>query len=74
MYYHGKGVEKDRTQAYLWLSLAAQHGIGTALNELESVVKEMSAEEKGKGAALFEQWRARTKSNENQVALYPMPG
>lgn len=73
IYFHGKGVEKDRVQAYLWLSLAAQHGIGTALNELEAVVKEMSLEEKGKGASLFDQWRSRTKSSANQVALYPMP-
>ena len=72
-YFHGKGVIKDRVEAYLWLSLAAQHGIGTALNELESVVKEMSLEEKSKGAALFEQWRNRTKSAANQVALYPRP-
>ncbi len=74
IYFHGKGVEKDRVQAYLWLSLAAQHGIGTALNELESVVKEMSLEEKTRAAALFDQWRSRTKSNANQVALYPVPG
>ena len=74
IYFHGKGVEKDRIQGYLWLSLAAQHGIGTALNELEALVKEMSLEEKTKGAALFEQWRTRTKSSFNQVALYPMPG
>ena len=73
IYFHGKGVTKDRVEAYLWLSLAAQHGIGTALNELEAVVKEMSLEEKSKGAALFEQWRSRTKSAANQVALYPMP-
>lgn len=74
IYFHGKGVPKDRVEAYLWLSLAAQHGIGTALNELEAVVKEMSLEEKSRGAALFEQWRGRTKSAANQVALYPMPG
>lgn len=73
MYAQGKGVEKDRVQAYLWLSLAAQHGIGTALNELESVVKEMSLEEKSNGANLFETWRQRTKSRANQVALYPVP-
>ena len=64
----GKGVQKDRVEAYLWLSLAAQHGIGTALDALESVVKEMSLEEKNKGAALFDQWRSRTRSTENQVA------
>lgn len=74
IYFHGKGVVKDRVQAYLWLSLAAQHGIGTALNELEAVVKEMSLEEKSKGASLFDQWRSRTKSNASQVALYPRPG
>lgn len=73
IYAQGNGLPKDRVQAYLWLSLASQHGIGTALNALEAVVKEMSAEEKAKGANLFEEWRSRTKSRDGQVALYPMP-
>jgi TPR repeat protein len=73
IYAHGQGVPKDRVQAYLWLSLAAQHGIGTALNALESVVKDMSAEEKSNGVALFEEWRGRTRSKNGQVALYPVP-
>ncbi len=69
----GDGVKKDRIQAYLWLTLAAQHGIGTALNALESVTREMSAEEKAQGAGLFEQWRFKTRSAEGPVALYPSP-
>ena len=73
MYAHGKGVKKDRVQAYLWLSLAAQHGIGTALNALESVVNSMSAEEKAQGVYLFEQWRSAAGTKGDQVALYPMP-
>lgn len=73
IYAHGQGVPKDRVQAYLWFSLAAQHGIGTALNALESIIKDMSAEEKAKGVALFEEWRGRTKSRDGQVALYPVP-
>ena len=73
IYAHGQGVPKDRVQAYLWLSLAAQHGIGTALNALESVVKEMSAEEKSNGIGLFEEWRGRTGSRGDQIAIYPAP-
>ncbi|MEH6357703.1 MAG: tetratricopeptide repeat protein [Pseudomonadales bacterium] len=73
MYAQGQGVSKDRVQAYLWLTLAAQHGIGTALNELESIVKSMSAEEKAQGAQLFDHWRLRTGSNNGPTALYPMP-
>lgn len=73
MYAHGQGVEKDRVQAYLWLSLAAQHGIGTALNALESVVNNMSVEEKAQGVQLFEQWRSTAGTKSDQVALYPMP-
>ena len=73
MYANGKGVKKDRVQAYLWLSLAAQHGIGTALNALESVVNSMSAEEKAQGVDLFEQWRSTAGTKGDQVALYPMP-
>jgi len=73
MYAHGQGVKKDRVQAYLWLSLASQHGIGTALNALESVVKNMSAEEKSMGATLFEQWRSKTGTDNVQVAIRPSP-
>ncbi len=73
MYAHGDGVEKDRVKAYLWLTLASQHGIGTALNALESVVKSMSAEEKAMGVTLFEQWRNKTGTDDMQVAMYPSP-
>ena len=73
MYASGEGVEKDRVQAYLWLTLASQHGIGTALEALESVVNEMSSEEKAQGAQLFDQWRILTKSHEGPVAMYPTP-
>lgn len=73
MYAHGQGVKKDRVQAYLWLTLASQHSIGTALNELESVVKSMSAEEKAMGAMLFKQWRNKTGTDNVQVAMYPAP-
>ena len=73
MYAHGQGVEKDRVLAYLWLTLASQHGIGTALNALESVVKSMSSEEKAMGATLFEQWRNKTGTDRVQVAMHPAP-
>lgn len=73
MYARGEGVPRDRVQAYLWLTLAAQHGIGTALTALEGVAKQMSAEEKAEGVALFERWRVQTHSAEGPVALYPMP-
>lgn len=73
MYAHGQGVEKDRVKAYLWLSLAAQHGIGTALNALETVINNMSAEEKAQGVHLFEQWRGTAGTKVDQVALHPTP-
>jgi uncharacterized protein len=49
LFANGIGVEKDRVEAFAWLSLAAQHGVGTALNALEAIIKEMSAEEKRAG-------------------------
>ncbi len=73
MYAHGQGLQKDRVQAYLWLTLAAQHGIGTALNALESVVNAMSADEKAEGMALFESWRSRTVSFSGPGRLTPIP-
>ena len=59
IYAVGLGVEKDRVAAFAWLSLAAQHGIGTALNALEARIEQMSADEKAKGAAMVQHWRTR---------------
>ena len=58
IYAHGIGVEQDRVSAFAWLSLAAQHGVGTALNALEALVAQMSMEEKKKGSDLAQAWRA----------------
>ena len=74
MYISGQGVPRDRVQAYLWLSLAAQHGIGTALNALESVVKQMSSEEKNEGMQLFDTWRSRTAAAVGPSRIEPLPG
>jgi TPR repeat protein len=70
LYAHGIGVEKDRIEAFAWLSLAAQHGVGTALNALESVIREMSAEEKREGLA-----RAQSRRTGPAPArINPIPG
>ncbi|MSO68663.1 MAG: sel1 repeat family protein [Alphaproteobacteria bacterium] len=60
-YANGIGVEKNRVQAFLWLSLAGQHGIGTALQELDALVKLMSIEEKQQALGQFNALRAQTK-------------
>jgi|TARA_X000000950_G_C13918218_1_gene661990 TPR repeat protein len=73
MYINGQGVEKSRIHAYLWLSLASQHGIGTALEALNGMVADMSAEEKAEGVNLFNTWRAKTISEAPQVAIVPAP-
>jgi uncharacterized protein len=57
MYANGIGVGRSRVDAFVWLSLAAQHGIGSALVVLETVVQAMSAEEKLEGQRLFESRR-----------------
>lgn len=73
MYAQGRGVAKDRVQAFLWLTLAAQHGIGTALNALEGVVKAMSAEEKAEGMSLYDQWRGRSEAAVGPATIVPVP-
>ena len=72
MYMVGEGVKKDRVQAFLWLSLAARHGIGTALTALEAVVKEMSSDEKALGMHLVGQWRGRADDGA-EVLIDPVP-
>ena len=54
MYANGIGVARNRIEAFMWLSLAAQHGIGSALVALETVVEAMSAEEKLEGQRLLD--------------------
>jgi TPR repeat protein len=61
LYSHGKGVEKNRVQAFVWLSLAAQHGVGSVLNELEALGAQMSIEERREGMGRLEEWRSRNK-------------
>ena len=56
---NGIGTGKDRAEAFVWLSLAAQHGVGTALKALEEVGGQMSLEEKRRATALLSQWRGR---------------
>ena len=60
IYAKGIGVERDAIEAYVWLSLAGQHGIGTALQELEEVMKSLSSDEKAEAMRRFEQWRSTT--------------
>ena len=74
MYACGQGVPKDRVQAYLWLTLAAQHGIGTALNALDGVVRAMSVEEKQEGMQLVDRWRGKTAAFAGPATLVPTPG
>ena len=73
-YANGIGVEKDRVEAYVWLSLAAQHGVGTALSALEAIVGQMSADEKRAGAAGVARWRAATVDVSMHARLFPIPG
>lgn len=54
-YRNGFGVAKDRVQAFLWTALAARHGVGTALEQLEKIVFEMSARERADGEDLLRQ-------------------
>ena len=72
-YAHGTGIERDRVQAFVWLSLAAQHGVGTALTALENVIAQMSAEEKGRGVALVALWRHRTAAISEHARIDPTP-
>lgn len=42
MYYKGKGVTKDLTQAYAWLSLAARNGMDLAVELMDDVAEDMN--------------------------------
>lgn len=71
LYANGIGVARDRVAAFAWLSLAAQHGVGTALNALEALVAQMSAEEKRSGSALMQQLRS--KASSGGTTINPVP-
>ena len=71
LYANGIGVVKDRVSAFAWLSLAAGHGVGTALNALEELIAQMSAEEKSAGQAMAQRWRGR--SGPGHATINPVP-
>jgi TPR repeat protein len=56
--------EKDRVEAYVWLSLAAHHGAGHALNALKSLVAAVLSEEKQQGAQLLAEFHSRRMMRE----------
>jgi uncharacterized protein len=68
-YQQGRGVAKSRVEAYVWLALAAQHGVGSALSALERVIGEMSAEEKRDGAGRLNEWRHRSQPSPSEPSL-----
>ncbi len=56
-YRNGFGVAKDRLKAFLWLTLASQHGAGSAISMLEGLVAEMTPDELHRGHQMVEKWR-----------------
>lgn len=56
-YRNGFGVAKDRLKAFLWLTLASQHGAGSAISMLEGLVSEMTPDEIHRGHQMVEAWR-----------------
>ena len=50
-YVNGLGAAVDRVEAFVWLSSASRHGVNRATMELESLVREMSVEEKAVASA-----------------------
>ncbi|CAN0602435.1 unnamed protein product [Ectocarpus sp. 12 AP-2014] len=55
-YRNGFGVPKDRHKAFMWLTLAAQHGAGSAISMLEGLVSEMTPDELHTGHQMVENW------------------
>lgn len=56
-YRNGFGVAKDRLKGFLWLTLASQHGAGSAISMLEGLVSEMTPDEIHRGHQMVEKWR-----------------
>ncbi|PNG24938.1 hypothetical protein CR492_16135 [Methylocella silvestris] len=73
-YANGLGVEKNRIAAFAWLSLAARHGIGIALTALESLVADMSGEEKKRGLGLAQKFQSQMASGTAPPTINPIPG
>ena len=55
-YSSGKGVKKDKAEAYKWALLSAKHGSAVAQKLIPNLEKELSPEEKAKGQDLATQW------------------
>ena len=55
-YSSGKGVERDKAEAYKWALLSVEHGSVVAQKLTPNLEKELSPEEKSKGQDLATQW------------------
>lgn len=74
LYAKGIGVERDSIQAYVWLTLAGSHGIGSALQELETVAESMSSREKAEAQNQLELRRSRTDQLASEANRFnPVP-
>ena len=62
MYEKGEGVEKDLTQAYLWLSVSAKNApnardAGYTREDIQKLERKMSPEQAAKAKELAKQWK-----------------
>ncbi len=64
MYRNGYGVAQDNVMAYMWTSLAAQHGLPIAMKDLDTLTARMSPADIEQARKLAIAWvqRSRGKS------------
>jgi TPR repeat protein len=65
LYMAGLGMDKDKVKAYAWLKMATDGKYSQATDELKSVEKELTPEQKTQGDALYKDL------SEKQKALPP---
>jgi TPR repeat protein len=66
MYVEGRGVPKDVVHAHAWLSLAAWNGHDAARDLLESLAKDMTADQIRESKKLAWEWAMKFKSPSDQ--------
>ena len=61
MYANGLGVAKDEAEAYKWHPIAKAQGAGDARESIDSMEKELTAEQRAQGWKLADDWKPAKK-------------
>ena len=62
LFYYGKGVRRDRIEAYKWFLIASENGVNRGLEAIRMVEQRMTSREMAEGRVRAREWRRKKPS------------